>query len=61
MNLDYDQMSTRQKVASLLIALGPGTASEILKNIRDEDLLEQITYDHSGRLPSLRPSLSLPA
>lgn len=45
MNLDYDQMSTRQKVASLLIALGPGTASEILKNIRDEDLLEQITYD----------------
>lgn len=45
MNLDYDQMSTRQKVAALLIALGPGTASEILKNIRDEDLLEQITYD----------------
>ena len=45
MNLDYNQMSTRQKVAALLIALGPGTASEILKNIRDEDLLEQITYD----------------
>ena len=45
MNLEYDQMSTRQKVASLLIALGPGTASEILKNIRDEELLEQITYD----------------
>lgn len=45
MHIDYDQMSTRQKVAALLIALGPGTASEILKNIRDEDLLEQITYD----------------
>ena len=45
MNLDYNQMSTRQKVAALMIALGPGTASEILKNIRDEDLLEQITYD----------------
>ena len=30
-----------QKVAALLIALGPATASEILKNIKDEDLLEQ--------------------
>ena len=27
-----------QKVAALLIALGPATASEILKNIKDEDL-----------------------
>ena len=34
-----------QKVAALLIALGPSTASEILKNIKDEDLLEQITLD----------------
>ena len=34
-----------QKVAALLIALGPTTASEILKNIKDEDLLEQITLD----------------
>ena len=34
-----------QKVAALLIALGPATASEILKNIKDEDLLEQITLD----------------
>ena len=34
-----------QKVAALLIALGPTTASEVLKNIRDEDLLEQITLD----------------
>ena len=34
-----------QKVAALLVALGPNTASEILKNIKDEDLLEQITLD----------------
>lgn len=34
-----------QKVAALLIALGPTTASEILKNIKDEDILEQITLD----------------
>ena len=34
-----------QKVAALLIALGPNTASEILKNIKDEDLLEQLTLD----------------
>ena len=34
-----------QKVAALLIALGPATSSEILKNIKDEDLLEQITLD----------------
>ena len=34
-----------QKVAALLIALGPTTASEILKNIKDDDLLEQITLD----------------
>ncbi len=42
-----DQKITRpsQKVAALLIALGPNTASEILKNIGDKDLLEQITLD----------------
>jgi len=34
-----------QKVAALLIALGPATSSEILKNIKDPDLLEQITLD----------------
>ncbi len=44
-NITYENMSPRQKVAALLVALGPGTASEILKNIRDEDMLEQITYD----------------
>ena len=42
-----------QKVAALLIALGPNTASEILKNINDKDLLEQITLDiaNLGKLP----------
>ena len=42
-----------QKVAALLIALGPSTASEILKNIKDEDLLEQLTLDiaNLGKVP----------
>ncbi len=42
-----------QKVAALLISLGPATASEILKNIKDEDLLEQITLDiaNLGKVP----------
>ena len=42
-----------QKVAALLIALGPNTASEILKNITDKDLLEQITLNiaNLGKLP----------
>ena len=31
--LTYETMTQRQKVAALLIALGPSTASEILKNI----------------------------
>lgn len=43
--VNYEFMTTTQKVAALLIALGPATASEILKNISDDDLLEQITLD----------------
>ena len=43
--LTYESMTQRQKVAALLIALGPATASEILKNIKDDDILEQITFD----------------
>ena len=43
--LAYETMTQRQKVAALLIALGPSTASEILKNIKDDDILEQITFD----------------
>ena len=38
-------MNSTQKVAALLILLGPTTASEVLKNISDEDLLEQITLE----------------
>ena len=33
--ITYESMTQRQKVAALLIALGPGTASEILKNIKE--------------------------
>ncbi len=41
-------MSNSQKVAALLIVLGPATASEVLKNIPDDDLIEQITLDIAG-------------
>jgi len=43
--LELHSMTTTQKVAALLILLGPTTASEVLKNITDDDLLEQITLD----------------
>lgn len=43
--LELQTMTTTQKVAALLIVLGPTTASEVLKNITDDDLLEQITLD----------------
>ncbi len=43
--LTYESMTQRQKVAALLIALGPNTASEVLKHIKDDDILEQITFD----------------
>lgn len=38
-------MSNSQKVAALLIILGPNTATEVLKNIPDEELIEQITLE----------------
>lgn len=43
--LELQTMTATQKVAALLIVLGPATASEVLKNITDDDLLEQITLD----------------
>ena len=43
--LQIQSMTTTQKVAALLIVLGPSTASEVLKNITDDDLLEQVTLD----------------
>lgn len=44
-DLTFNKMTNSQKVATLLIALGPSTATEVLKNIPDEDLIEQITID----------------
>lgn len=44
-SLDIQSMTPTQKVAALLIVLGPATASEVLKNITDDELLEQITLD----------------
>lgn len=46
--ISIDRMTNSQKVAALLIVLGPNTASEVLKNIPDEDLIEQITLDIAG-------------
>lgn len=43
--LEIQSMTQTQKVAALLIVLGPTTASEVLKNITDDDLLEQVTLD----------------
>lgn len=43
--IELESMTATQKVAALLIVLGPATASEVLKNIKDEELLEQITLD----------------
>lgn len=43
--LEIQSMTPTQKVAALLIVLGPATASEVLKNITDDELLEQITLD----------------
>lgn len=45
LNLEIQSMTATQKVAALLIVLGPATASEVLKNITDDELLEQITLD----------------
>ena len=46
--LSISHMTNSQKVAALLIVLGPTTASEVLRNIPDEDLIEQITLDIAG-------------
>ena len=43
--IQLEAMTHSQKVAALLIVLGPNTASEIMKNITDDDALEQITLD----------------
>ena len=43
--INFKTMTNIQKVAALLIVLGPNTASEILKNIPDDDLIEQITME----------------
>lgn len=43
--LSIRTMSNSQKVAALLIALGPKTASEIMKNISDENEVEHIALE----------------
>ena len=43
--IQLEAMTHSQKVAALMIVLGPAAASEIMKNITDDDVLEQITLD----------------
>lgn len=38
-------MKQSQKVAALLILLGPAASSEVMKNFNDDEVLEQITID----------------
>jgi len=47
-SIRVEQMSAVQKVAGLLITLGPSAASEIMKNIDDNNVLEQITLAIAG-------------
>ena len=47
-NIRIEQMTPTQKVAALLITLGPSAASEIMKNIEDDSALEQITIEIAG-------------
>jgi len=44
-NIRIETMTTTQKVAALLIAMGPSIATEVLKNIPEDSLIEQITLD----------------
>lgn len=43
--LTLSNMTNTQKVAALMIALGPNTSAELLKHIPDEELIEKITVD----------------
>ena len=45
MEIEIGRMTNIQKVAALLIVLGPHAATEILKNMPDDDLVEQITLE----------------
>lgn len=45
LELSLQTMSNSQKVAALLIALGPKTASEVLKNIQDETEVEHLALE----------------
>lgn len=44
-NFQIKTMKQTQKVAALLILLGPSVSSEVMRNINDDEVLEQITLD----------------
>jgi flagellar motor switch protein FliG len=43
-----DELNCVQKVSCLLISLGPGTAAEVLKNIKDESEVERLAFHIAG-------------
>ncbi|MFH0702708.1 MAG: flagellar motor switch protein FliG [bacterium] len=55
--LTLSSMTNSQRVAALLIILGPSTATEVLKNIPDDELIEKITLDIAGLNKVPRESL----
>ena len=55
--LDLGKMSEVQKLAALLIILGPESAAQILKGL-DEDKVHQVTGEMAS-LPSIGPRLQL--
>jgi flagellar motor switch protein FliG len=50
------ELNNLQKVAALMISLGPATASTLLKNIKDETMVEQIAYEIAS-IDKIKPEL----
>lgn len=48
MAIRLEQMTPTQKVAALLITLGPSASAEVMKCIEDDNALEQITLEIAG-------------
>jgi len=53
---NVEDLTAVQKVACLMISLGPGTASQILQNIKEDAEVERITVEIAG-LDSVKPEI----
>jgi flagellar motor switch protein FliG len=51
-----EELSYAQKVACLLISLGPGTATDIIKNIKDEAEVERLAF-HIAAMDKVAPEV----